>query len=133
MSDFPPMADGSSSSLATRRFDSWDAGTGQEMPPPKGYDGDERTIAFHPSGQFTAIPADGKVIQLVDASGGQVVATLRGHTGPVTALAFSPDGRWLISGSDDQTVRIWDIATWRRQARGEAETESQPAASVPVS
>src|ERR1700727_2112159 len=42
--------------------------------------------------------------------------TLKGHRGGVTSVAFSPDGKLLASGSADKTIKLWDVATGKKEA-----------------
>jgi serine/threonine protein kinase len=48
------------------------------------------------------------------------VSVIEGHA---NAVAFSPSGKLLAIGGDDRSVRIWDVATGKRQQRIPHDTE----------
>ncbi len=35
-------------------------------------------------------------------------------TAPVASVAFSPDGKTLASGSFDKSIKLWDVATGKK-------------------
>ncbi|KAI0244612.1 DNA polymerase alpha accessory factor Mcl1, partial [Massospora cicadina] len=73
-------------------------------------------IAFHPLGNFVAVPAAkaGEIL-LVGGSDLQLIRTLTGgHTQAVTACAWSPNGRFLATTGKDRQLVIWRVDDWSR-------------------
>jgi WD40 repeat protein len=45
------------------------------------------------------------------------------QNGIVWCVAFSPDGKTLSSGSDDKTIKLWNVATGKKQASLKGHTD----------
>jgi WD40 repeat protein len=56
--------------------------------------------------------------------------TKRAHDGGVNALAFTGDGKTLLTGGEDGTVKLWDVATGKKQATFRGHTAAVTAVAI---
>ena len=70
-------------------------------------------IAWHPGGEWIAVPDSGAAVQAMDAQSGEVRLLGRHKADAVTAV-FSPDGAHLISGGWENELICWDARTLRQ-------------------
>ncbi len=70
-------------------------------------------LAWHPNGQWLAVPDYNGTVHLVDARTG-AFSVLGRHKAAAYTVVFSPDGRFLISGGWDRELICWDVFTRQR-------------------
>jgi serine/threonine-protein kinase len=75
-----------------------------------------RALVFGPDGATLAVVGQDGTVKLHDWDGARLTerATLKGHKGAVQA-AFSPDGRQLYTGGADRSLKVWEVATGKKQ------------------
>ena len=70
-------------------------------------------IAWHPGGQWIAVPDSGAAVQAMDARSGEV-RLLGRHKADAVTTVFSPDGAYLVSGGWENELICWDARASRR-------------------
>jgi WD40 repeat protein/class 3 adenylate cyclase len=83
----------------------------------RGHTGFIGHIAWSPTGQLLASPAEDKTVRVWNVRTGECVRTLEGHSAEVFSVALDPTGRTLASGSADQTVVLWDTESGKMRHR----------------
>jgi WD40 repeat protein len=89
----------------------WDAATGKEAQPLRGFGVSARSLAFSPDGTRLAAGCLNNTVTLWDVTTGNSIGTLKGHDSWVLSVAYSPDGKHLATASQDGTTRVWDVST----------------------
>jgi WD40 repeat protein len=80
-----------------------------------------KLVACSPTLPILAFAGDDGVIHLWDLGKSPIekLRTINAHEGKkppiIKALAFSPDGQTLASSGQDQRVRVWEVATGKKQ------------------
>jgi WD40 repeat protein len=77
-------------------------------------DGDWRSAALSPDGQWVVSGSSQGQIRLWHVTTGQELAHWEGHEAGVTALCFHPDGQTLVSGARDGTLKLWSLPYIRK-------------------
>lgn len=70
-------------------------------------------LAWHPGGQWLAVPDHGGGVALMNPASGEV-RPLGYHKASVVMVEFTPDGRYLFSGGWDRQLIGWDTKSLRR-------------------
>ncbi|WP_308406806.1 helix-turn-helix domain-containing protein [Streptomyces sp. AC555_RSS877] len=110
----------------------WNLPGGQLRHTIAGYDSGE-IAAFSPDGRTLAVAAvrgAGGMIGLMDPVTGRKIRTITVPDGSVRGMAFSPDGRTLAASSP-AAVRVWDVATGRKQRSFTGQSDPQAVAFGP--
>ncbi len=110
----------------------WNLPGGQLRHTIAGYDSGE-VAAFSPDGRTLAVAtvrgANG-MIGLMDPVTGRKLRTITVPDGSVRGMAFSPDGR-TVAASSPAAVRVWDVATGRKQRSFTSQFDPQAVAFGP--
>jgi WD40 repeat protein/serine/threonine protein kinase len=93
-----------------------DVTTGRLIPSPPWDAGEDRAIAFAPSGNALFMAGRDKRVRRWHLDDWVGPAVLPGHQKEVWSLAFSPDGASLASAADDHTIKLWDLSSGKERA-----------------
>ncbi|MGW0756932.1 nSTAND1 domain-containing NTPase [Streptomyces sp. NPDC002814] len=107
----------------------WDLPEGRLRHTFAGYDSGEVAV-FSPDGRTLAVAAvrgAHGTIGLLDPVTGRKLRTITVPDGSVRGMAFSPDGR-TVAASSPAAVRVWDVATGRKQRSFTSQVDPQAVA-----
>jgi RNA polymerase sigma factor (sigma-70 family) len=77
--------------------------------------GQMRSLAFAPDGKTFAVGRHDPVARIYDAEKLTEIQELPGHQFLVGSLVYSPDSKTLFTADGGKTVRLWDVATGKKQ------------------
>jgi WD40 repeat protein len=88
------------------------------------FDIDVLSVVFSPDGQTLAV-GDGVMgtggteawLYFYQGATGKLLREFPAHINSVQRLAFSPDGKRLLTSGNDARVKVWDVATGKRQSQ----------------
>jgi WD40 repeat protein len=74
-------------------------------------DGDIRTVAFSPNGNFFACAGSQNRISIWSTFGYTLENTMLAHIEAIESVSYSPDGRFIVSGGADEYAVLFDVKT----------------------
>lgn len=97
----------------------WDTTTGTPIQMLTAVLGAVNDVRFSPDGKLLAVaggqPSAKGDLRLFTTKDWKLLSVLAGHDDVVASVAFRPDGSKLASASYDRTIRIWDVASGKRE------------------